>query len=290
MFSGFAVTNIFNSRKRAIHQRKKRIQSHMFAPQSIRAIEPISHVSVLGLIRQWDYLATHVKEVANGGHVRGELGSTVWSVQDGRVWIDCMQCTPRAQPSDLWPGSRALTTHAGLSFWAFDTIGRCILTREAHALTLSCNIGDLVFGMPFGMVKAGKDMARVAKSFKEGFKAIEKLSKGSGELELETEDIPYIETLSTRAESNASLGWLSPTLRWVAQQLPAFRARPTASRKLNALAVMSVARRLANPNPREDMLQRLLDARDDDGKPLSPEELSAEAFVLIVTGSDTIAK
>ena len=38
------------------------------------------------------------------------------------------------------------------------------------------------------------------------------------------------------------------------------------------------------------MLQRLLDARDDDGKPLSPEELSAEAFVLIVTGSDTIAK
>lgn len=151
-------------------------------------------------------------------------------------------------------------------------------------------IGDLIFGMPFGMVKSGRDMARVAKSFEEGVKAIEKLSTESGELELETEDIPYIETLAAGAESNASLGWLSPPLRWLVQQVPALTARPAATKKLNAFTIMSIARRLANPNPRQDMLQKLLEAKDDDGKPLSPEELSGEAFTLIVAGSDTIAK
>lgn len=97
VFSGFAVTNIFNSRKRAVHQRKRRAEAHMFAPQSIRAIEPISHANVLELVQQWDFLVSRVKEVVNGGPVRGELGATSWNVRDGRIWFDCMQCTLRAR-------------------------------------------------------------------------------------------------------------------------------------------------------------------------------------------------
>ena len=92
MFSGFGVTNIFSSRKRAVHQRKRRVEAHMFAPQSIRAVEPILHTNVLELANQWDFLASHVQEVKNGGPVRGELGSTTWIVKDDRVWIDAMQC------------------------------------------------------------------------------------------------------------------------------------------------------------------------------------------------------
>lgn len=144
--------------------------------------------------------------------------------------------------------------------------------------------------MPFGMIKTGKDVAKMAKSFEKGVRTIEKLSLEPGELELETEDIPCIKTLSVSAESNAGLAWLSPPLRWLVQQVPALCARPAATKKLNGLAIMSIARRLANPSPRQDMLQKLLEAKDDNGKPLGPEELGGETFTLIIAGSDTIAK
>lgn len=96
VFSGFAVANIFTSRKRAEHQRKRRAEAHMFAPQSIRAIEPISHANVLELVHQWDFLVSRVKEVERGGPVHGEIGSTNWNVRDDRIWFDCMQCMFRA--------------------------------------------------------------------------------------------------------------------------------------------------------------------------------------------------
>ncbi|KAH9924737.1 cytochrome P450 [Fomitopsis serialis] len=251
IFANFRVRNIFNTRSRTEHARKRRIEAHMFAPQSIRAIEPISHAHVSGLLRQWDYLASRMQEAQHGaGPLKGQLGSTTWNVQNGRVWIDCMP----------W-----------LNFWAFDTIG------------------DLAFGLPFGMLKAGKDVARVAKNPEEGYKAIEKFSEGADKLSIEEEDIPYIEVLSTRAEAIAPLAFISRTWQTILQQLPGYGSNRPASKKLAALSIMAVARRLANPSGRPDMLQKLLEARDDDGKPLSPVELSAEAFVLIVAGSDTIA-
>jgi len=251
-FSNFRVRNIFNTRSRTEHARKRRIEAHMFAPQSIRAVEPISRAHVSELLRQWDYLASRVQETQHGGGpTKGQLGSTTWNVQNDRVWIDCMP----------W-----------LSFWAFDTIG------------------DLAFGLPFGMLKSGKDVARVAKNPEEGFKAIEKYSEGADKLSIEEEDIPYIEVLSQRSEAIAPLGCLSSrTWQMILQRLPRYSNNRTASQKLAALSIMAVARRLANPSGRPDMLQKLLEARDDDGKPLSPVELSAEAFVLIVAGSDTIA-
>lgn len=92
IFSNFAVSNIFNTRSRSEHARKRRMESHMFAPQSIRAIEPISHEHVDELLRQWDGLVARVEEAEKGGPSRGHLGATAWSVQDGRVWIDCMTC------------------------------------------------------------------------------------------------------------------------------------------------------------------------------------------------------
>ena len=71
------------------------MEAHMFAPQSIRAVEPISHVHVTELLRQWDGLISRVSEAQKGGPDRGLLGATAWSVQDGRVWTDCMTCTYR---------------------------------------------------------------------------------------------------------------------------------------------------------------------------------------------------
>ncbi|EPT05697.1 hypothetical protein FOMPIDRAFT_1111194 [Fomitopsis schrenkii] len=43
IFAAFSVSNIFDTRSRSEHARKRRMEAHMFAPQSIRAVEPISH-------------------------------------------------------------------------------------------------------------------------------------------------------------------------------------------------------------------------------------------------------
>lgn len=140
------------------------------------------------------------------------------------------------------------------------------------------------------MLKSGKDLAKAAKSPEEGFRAIERVTKGGSALSVEEEEIPYIQYLNMRAETNAFLAWLPPVWQAILKRLPGLSVNPLAAKKLAAMSIMAVARRLANPEPRSDMLQKLLDARDENGEPLSPEELSAEAFVLIVAGSDTIAK
>lgn len=92
IFSNFRVPNIASTRSRSVHARKRRIEAHMFAPQSIRAVEPISCVHVAELIRQWDALVSRVSEAQKGGPLQGLVGAATWSVQDGRVWIDCMTC------------------------------------------------------------------------------------------------------------------------------------------------------------------------------------------------------
>lgn len=144
-----------------------------------------------------------------------------------------------------------------------------------------------MFGLPFGMLKSGRDTATVAKSAEEGLKAIDTISKGGDASPIEEEEIPCIEYLSARAETNACLAWLPPI--W-ARIVGKFSGHPLTGKKLAALSITAVARRLANPDPRQDMLQKLLEARDEEGKPLSSQELSSEAFVLILAGSDTIAK
>ena len=92
VFSNFRVPNIVSTRSRAVHARKRRIEAHMFAPQSIRAVEPISRVHVAELVRQWDSLVSRVSEAQEGGPTQGQIGAAAWSVRDGRVWTDCMAC------------------------------------------------------------------------------------------------------------------------------------------------------------------------------------------------------
>lgn len=147
-----------------------------------------------------------------------------------------------------------------------------------------------MFGLPFGMLKSGRDTATVAKSAEEGLKVIDTISKGGDASPIEEEEIPCIEYLSARVETNACLAWLPPIWARIVGKFPAFSGHTLTGKKLAALSITAVARRLANPDPRQDMLQKLLEARDEEGKPLSSQELSSEAFVLILAGSDTIAK
>ncbi|KAL2162966.1 hypothetical protein VTH06DRAFT_6802 [Thermothelomyces fergusii] len=134
-------------------------------------------------------------------------------------------------------------------------------------------IGDLAFGAPFGMLSSGADMAEVRAS-------------------PESPPIyaPAIEILNRRGEVSATLGIL-PALKPYARYLPDpfFSRGLEAVEKLAGIAIARVKARLENPPPshRKDLLQRLIEGRDEKGEPLGRQELTAEALTQLIAGSDT---
>ncbi|KAK4202069.1 cytochrome P450 [Triangularia verruculosa] len=134
-------------------------------------------------------------------------------------------------------------------------------------------IGDLAFGAPFGMLSSGADMAEV------------RSSPDSPPIYA-----PAIEILNRRGEVSAALGIL-PALKPFAKYFPDpfFYQGLAAIENLAGMAIARVKMRLDNP-PQEgrlDLLQRLIDARDEKGEPLGREELTAEALTQLIAGSDT---
>ncbi|PCH44271.1 cytochrome P450 monooxygenase [Wolfiporia cocos MD-104 SS10] len=249
VFGDFRARNLFNILSRPEHARRRRLEAHMFSLQSVRALEINARVHHNNLVNQWERLYSYVKQAEKGGIREDKLGASAWRVEDGRVWFDCMP----------W-----------FSYWSFDTIG------------------DLAFGSPFGMLSAASDTVRVAKSVKASL-ATFGTSSNAEEFGFETEEMAIEKVLNERGHLITILGWLPEYWRRIVQMLPAYRFGMEAAPKMAGLAVAAVGKRLNNPAAREDMLNRLLDARDENGKPMSPEELSAEAFVLIIAGADTTA-
>jgi benzoate 4-monooxygenase len=140
-------------------------------------------------------------------------------------------------------------------------------------------IGDLAFGAPFGMLKAGADVAAVRSA-------------------ATTSYAPAIQILNRRGEVSATLGCL-PELKPWARHLPDpfFSQGLEAVRQLAGIAVAAVERRLDGPGAsqqqsqqqerRKDLLARLMEGRDDKGEPLGRDELTAEALTQLIAGSDT---
>ncbi len=73
---------------------------------------------------------------------------------------------------------------------------------------------------------------------------------------------------------------------WV--PIPAHRAFKEAVRQLDAAVARLIADRRSG-RPRADLLQMLLDARDEDGRPMEPRLLRDELVTLIVAGHETVA-
>ncbi|KAK0619480.1 cytochrome P450 [Immersiella caudata] len=134
-------------------------------------------------------------------------------------------------------------------------------------------IGDLAFGAPFGMLSSGADMAEV------------RASPDSPPIYA-----PAIEILNRRGEVSAALGVL-PQLKPYAKYLPDpfFSQGLQAVENLAGIAIACVKSRLDNPPPadRKDLLQRLMEGRDEKGQPLPRDELTAEALTQLIAGSDT---
>ncbi|KAG8990574.1 hypothetical protein FRB90_001704, partial [Tulasnella sp. 427] len=138
-------------------------------------------------------------------------------------------------------------------------------------------IGDLVFGEPFGMIDAARDVAAVAKGG-------EKDASQSG---AEVTYIPAIRILNERGDFSATLGTVPVWARPYVKKLPWFKKGDKACQNLAGLAIAAVNRRLDNPTDRVDLLARLQQGKDDNGVPLGKEELTAEALTQLIAGSDT---
>ncbi|KAK4129024.1 cytochrome P450 [Parathielavia appendiculata] len=134
-------------------------------------------------------------------------------------------------------------------------------------------IGDLAFGAPFGMLSSGADMAEV------------RSSPDSPPIYA-----PAIEILNRRGEVSATLGVL-PQLKPYAKYFPDpfFSKGLQAVENLAGIAIARVKARLENPLPaqRKDLLQRLIEGRDEKGEPLGRQELTAEALTQLIAGSGT---
>ncbi|PCH44204.1 cytochrome P450 [Wolfiporia cocos MD-104 SS10] len=158
----------------------------------------------------------------------------------------------------------------GFNYWSFDIIG------------------DLAFGDPFGMILAAKDTARSAKSVNASL-ATFSTSSNTKKFAFEMEELPVTEIIGQRGELITMLGWLPKYVRPIILMMPGFRSNLQAIPKVAGSAVTAVAKRMNDLDAHADMLNRLLDARDENGEPMSPEELSSEASLIIVAGAITVA-
>ncbi|KAF8270465.1 cytochrome P450 monooxygenase [Lactarius quietus] len=144
-------------------------------------------------------------------------------------------------------------------------------------------IGDLAFGSPFGMIAAAKDSAPVAKSQEQALSMY-----GQDASKCETVSIPAIKILNDRGEFSAAMGVLPPWVRpLVKRYIPWYSRGSEAVKNLAGLAIAGVAKRLASPTYRTDLLSKLQEGKDDSGKPMGRQELTAEALTQLIAGSDT---
>ncbi|KAI0945650.1 hypothetical protein AcW1_001822 [Taiwanofungus camphoratus] len=144
-------------------------------------------------------------------------------------------------------------------------------------------IGDLAFGAPFGMLHACADAAPVAVSHDAAFASYGDASQGP-----EVAHFPAVQVLNDRGEYSASMGVLPPHWRpFVMRFFPWYRNGNKAVQRLAGIAIAAVAKRLATPTDRTDLLGKLQEGKDDDGNPMGRQELTAEALTQLIAGSDT---
>ena len=136
------------------------------------------------------------------------------------------------------------------------------------------------------MIAAAKDSAPVAKSNEQGIAVY-----GQDPSKCETTSIPAIKILNDRGEFSAAMGVLPPWLRPVVKRyIPWYSRGSAAVKNLSGLAVAAVAKRLASPAYRTDLLSKLQEGKDEDGNPMGMQELTAEALTQLIAGSDTTSK
>ncbi|KAJ3895324.1 cytochrome P450 monooxygenase [Lentinula edodes] len=220
----------------------------------------VSHIFSQKSVLEFEpYIRVYVKELSEQWSrlyelaLKGERGDEGqgegggWYGRDGRLWMDVLP----------W-----------CNYLAFDIIG------------------DLAFGAPFGMIKSCKDTAQIPAS---GPSADLTDSKS----QVQVKEIPAVKILNGRGEYSMSMGVLPPAYRPIAKKLPWFAAGAADVKALAGIAIMAVRKRLAAQDAgtlsvrKTDLLEKLQRGKDEDGKYMGKEELTAEALTLLIAGSDT---
>ncbi|GAB1522346.1 hypothetical protein RhiTH_005460 [Rhizoctonia solani] len=174
---------------------------------------------------------------------------------------------------------QAAEGRSGFNWSAKD--GRAVLDICSQMSYLAFDlIGDLAMGSPFGMIQAQRDTTNVAKSLTDGAKTIQ---------------LPLIELFDKGTQSVSSIGVYPRWAQAALLLLPWNLYGLFTTRNLAGFASAALSHRLQrtqhNTDDKEargvDMVDKLLEARDEDGKPLSKEELLIETFGLLFAGSDT---
>lgn len=87
------------------------------------------------------------------------------------------------------------------------------------------------------------------------------------------------------------MGVLPPWLRpYVKRYIPWYSKGDKAVKNLAGLAIAAISKRLNQPTYRVDLLSKLQEGKDDEGRPMGREELTAEALTQLIAGSDTTSK
>jgi benzoate 4-monooxygenase len=157
-------------------------------------------------------------------------------------------------------------------------------------------IGDLAFGAPFGMIAAQKDIAPM-------------MEHAAADEKAEVKYVPAVQVLNDRGDYSASMGVLPKWIRPFMKYLPWYSRGNTAVQCLAGMAVAAVERRLQSGLPdepleeeeemdekltkgkkRTDLLEKLMQGKDENGEPMGRDELTAEALTQLIAGSDTTSK
>ena len=136
------------------------------------------------------------------------------------------------------------------------------------------------------MLKAAKDIAPVAKSQDDAI-----ATYGDVGAKIDTEYFPAARILNERGIYAASVGVLPPWARKLLKTFhPWYRKGNVSWGNINGLAIAAVFQRLKTPTDRVDVLSKLQQGKDGEGKPMGQAELTAETVIQLAAGSDSIAK
>lgn len=147
------------------------------------------------------------------------------------------------------------------------------------------------------MIAAQKDIAPMMERATAGEKA-------------EVKYVPAVQVLNDRGDYSASMGVLPKWIRPIMKHLPWYSQGNNAVRCLAGMAVAAVEKRLQFGLPdepleeeeeldekltkggkkRTDLLEKLMQGKDENGEPMGREELTAEALTQLIAGSDTTSK
>ena len=114
---------------------------------------------------------------------------------------------------------------------------------------------------------------------------------GNEGAKVEVEYFPAARLVNERADHAASMGVLPPWIRPLLNKFhPWYRQGGITAANLVGLAAVAISQRLKTPTDRVDILSKLVQGKDDEGKPMGRSELTAEVLTQLAAGSDTTSK